>query len=117
MAFNFEKLIVYQKALDFSDRVYKITKSFPRDELFGITSQFRRASLSVSLNIAEGCGRRHNNDRRHFFDMARGSIHECVPLTEICFRQRMIDQKIKDELCGTCSELGRLICGLINAIN
>jgi len=116
MRFDFEKLNVYQKALDFTDEVYKVSRSFPREEQFGITSQLRRASLSIPLNIAESCGRRQKNDRRHFLDMARGSVHECIPLIEMCCRQRYVDNILKDKLYENCSELSRMICGLINSL-
>ena len=54
--FKFEELTVYQKSLDFVDEVYKITKEFPNDERFGLTTQYRRAAQSIALNIAEGAG-------------------------------------------------------------
>lgn len=66
--FNFEKLSVYQKSIALVDEVYSLTEAWPKSETFGITSQFRRAVVSVSLNIAEGSGRT-KKDFRHFLDM------------------------------------------------
>ena len=73
MAFAFEKLIVYQKSVDFADQITKITGSFPRGFYF-LANQLNRASLSISANIAEGNGRFTKNDRKNFFGIARGSV-------------------------------------------
>src|SRR5580658_113776 len=73
MAFAFEKLLVYQKAMDFSDSVCQITQSFPRGFYF-LVDQLNRAALSIAANIAEGNGRFTIRDKKNFFGIARGSI-------------------------------------------
>ena len=73
---NFKKLIVWQKARVFVKDMYLITKKFPREELFGLTSQIRRATVSIALNIAEGSGRGTNADFVRFLDIAYGSAFE-----------------------------------------
>ena len=73
---NFKKLIVWQKAREFVKDVYLISKKFPKEELFGFTSQIRRAAVSITLNIAEGSGRGTNMDFAHFLDIAFGSALE-----------------------------------------
>jgi four helix bundle protein len=75
MPFLFEKLIVYQKAVRFSSTISALTDTFPRG-CFYLTDQLNRAALSISLNIAEGNGRWHINDRKQYFLIARGSVHE-----------------------------------------
>ena len=77
MAFTFEKLLVYQKAIDFADQVCERTESFPRYSF--LRDQLNRAALSIAANIAEGNGRFTKSDRRNFFGIARGSAQECVP--------------------------------------
>ncbi len=114
--FDFEKLEVYQRTVDFANIVYEVTKNFPKNEQFGIVSQLRRASLSISLNIAEGTGRYNNPERRQFYRMARASIYECVPLLELSFRQGYIDLKQHEKLKQECVELSKMVSGLINSL-
>ncbi len=78
MAFAFEKLLVYQKAVDFAEAVCAEAEEFSRGYGF-LTDQLNRAALSIAANIAEGNGRFTKPDRRHFFGIARGSVQECVP--------------------------------------
>lgn len=87
--FNFEKLTVYQESLDLVSLVYSITDNWPKNEIFGLTGQFRRASVSISLNIAEGSGRT-KKDFRHFLDISRSSCQECIALIEICKRRGLL---------------------------
>jgi four helix bundle protein len=83
MSFMFENLEVYQRAVDLAERVTGITKGFPAQGHYNLVDQLRRAAVSISLNIAEGNGRWHVNDRKNFWWIARGSVFECVPLLEL----------------------------------
>lgn len=114
--FDFEKLEVYQKAVDFAEKLYTVTSKFPRYEQFGVVSQLRRAALSISLNIAEGVGRYHDNERRQFYRMARASIRECIPLLEISRRQRYLAEEESSKYYQDCHGLARMISGLINSL-
>lgn len=74
---KFEDLIVWQKAHQFVLNIYNKTQFFPKEELFGLTSQFRRATVSIPANIAEGYGKKGTNDKLRFYNIAEGSINEC----------------------------------------
>jgi four helix bundle protein len=74
---NFQDLIVWQKAHQFVLGVYRLTKSFPREEIYGLTSQFRRAAVSIPANIAEGFKKRGRPDKVRFMNVAQGSLEEC----------------------------------------
>jgi len=74
---SFQELIVWQKAHKFVLLVYKMTKSFPKEELFGLTSQFRRAAISIPANIAEGYRKRGKADKARFLNISEGSLEEC----------------------------------------
>ncbi len=76
MSFKFEKLIIWQKSMELGENIHLLTKDFPKEEMFNLTSQIRRASASIGLNIAEGCGRVTIPDFKHFLVMAMGSINE-----------------------------------------
>jgi len=90
--FKFEKLDVWQKAIDFADLVYSKTKSFPVDERFGLTNQMRRAAVSISSNIAEGSARISDADFARFVEIAAGSLFEVVSEATVAKRQgRVID--------------------------
>lgn len=82
MGFLFEKLDVYQRAVAFAEGIHAATRGFSRGN-FALADQLKRASVSISANIAEGSGRFHKADKRNFYIIARGSAYECVPLLKI----------------------------------
>lgn len=112
MGFMFENLDVYQKAVNFADKIISLTEKLPNRYYF-LTNQLNRAALSIATNIAEGNGRFTKADKKNFFIIARGSIQECVPLLELTRRKRFIDQKIYDESYDDLETLARMISGLI----
>lgn len=112
---NFEKLIVYQKAIDFSCSIYRLTEDWPKLELFGITSQLRRAALSISLNIAEGSSR-SKKDFSHFLTIARGSCYECIPLLTISLRTKLITTIQYEKLYNEVEQLTKMINALRNSL-
>ena len=73
---NFRELVVWKRAQDLALAVYRSTSSFPKEEPYGLTSQMRRAAVSVSSNIAEGCGRQGDRELARFLQIARGSVRE-----------------------------------------
>jgi four helix bundle protein len=115
MPFMFEKLEVYQKAVDFADEVASLTESFPRGYGF-LVDQLNRAALSIATNLAEGNGRFTKPDRRNFFTIARGSAQECVPLLEIARRRELINDPAALALKERLEIIARMISGLINGI-
>lgn len=115
MAFAFEKLLVYQKAVDFADSICAMTESFPRGYGF-LADQINRASLSIAANIAEGNGRFTKPDRRNFFGIARGSVQECVPLLELARRRQLLAEEGHAQLKSRLEEIARMLSGLINGL-
>jgi four helix bundle protein len=115
MAFTFEKLHVYQKAIDFADVVCSKTEQFSRGYGF-LVDQLNRAALSIAANIAEGNGRFTKPDRKNFFGIARGSVQECVPLLELAFRRKLISEQCHLELKSHLEEISRMLSGLINGL-
>jgi four helix bundle protein len=116
MAFDFEKLDVYKKALLFTEEIYTISKNFPKEELYGLAGQLRRAPISISANIAEGNGRYNKRDFAQFLRIARGSIYECVPLLQISLKQLYIEEDAYKKLTANCNELAKMINGLISSL-
>lgn len=109
--FKFEELRVYQDALKFIERVYLLTKTWPKDEIFGLTNQLRRATVSIALNITEGSGRT-KKDFRHFLDIARSSCYECVAILSIAKNQGYITQSEYAGLYMWCQTLAKTISAL-----
>jgi four helix bundle protein len=113
--FNFEKLIAYQKALDYIDLVYELKDKFPQHEIYGMTSQWRRASCSIALNTGEGAGST-DSDFKSFLRIAKRSLRECVVCTTISFRRKYITKEIHDESRNRLIELAKLNSGLVKSI-
>jgi len=111
--FRFEELQVYQKSLDFVDTVYSITKTFPSDERFRLSSQYIRAAISISLNISEGAGDTNSQFQR-FLKIALGSINECVVCSTIAQRQGFITIEQDKETRKKLVEITKMISSLIS---
>jgi four helix bundle protein len=107
-----EKLDVWCKAVDFVVTVYKATESFPKEEKFGLTSQIRRAAVSVPANIAEGAARRSPKEFVYFISNAQGSASELE--TELLIAQRLgyLQEAVYSEMRDSLDNLGRMLIGL-----
>jgi four helix bundle protein len=116
MAFAFEKLVVYQKSVDFADQIAAAAEKFPRGYGY-LVDQMNRAALSIATNLAEGNGRFTKPDRRHFFGIARGSAQECVPLLELATRRSLITPDQHAKLKADLEEIAKMISGLINGLD
>jgi len=116
MGFSFENLDVYNKAIDFVNDVYSLTRTFPKDEMFGLTSQLRRAAVSVPMNISEGSAR-SKKDFTRFIDMARGSIFECVTALRISLKQGYLNQRRLDDLKNNLTDLSKMLSGLKSSMS
>jgi four helix bundle protein len=110
--FNFEKLDVWQKAIDFADLVYKHTRNFPADERFGLTNQIRRAAVSISSNIAEGTSRMSQANFGRFIEIATGSVFEVVSQSFIDRRQAFLSEEDFHGMYQAAEEIGRMLSGL-----
>ena len=117
MPFKFEKLLVWQKSLDLTFVVHEITRLFPKDELYVLTSQIKRAADSVCLNIAEGSTGQSDPEQSRFLGMALRSNIEVVACIYIAQRRSIITKGNFADVYEKCEELHRMIIGLRNTLN
>jgi four helix bundle protein len=110
---NYKELMAWQKAMDVVVAVYALTRKFPKDESFGLTSQLRRAAVSISLNIAEGAGRESDAEFARFLDIALGSTYECIVALLIAHRLDYCALKESNALVEQAEEIARMVTGLI----
>jgi len=114
--YRFERLVVWQKAMDFSESVYKATRRFPKDEVYGLTSQFRRAATSIPLNIAEGSACKSRKEFTQFLYIALRSQYEVVTTIRLARRLGYLQESESATLELDVAEVGRLLQGLINSL-
>lgn len=117
MPFKFEKLLVWQKAVDLSDSIDRLTKNFPKEELFVLTSQIKRAADSVSLNIAEGSTGQSNAEFKRFLGYALRSDIEVVGCLHLVKRRGYIDDSTFEQLYHGCEEILIMINGLKKSLD
>src|SRR4029078_4093352 len=117
MAFKFEKLIVLQKSLDLSDEVNQLTKTFPKDEIYALASQIKRAADSVSLNIAEGSTGQTNAEFKRFVAIALRSDIEVVGCIYLGKRRNIINEDDFNKIYKQCEEILVMINGLRNSLD
>jgi four helix bundle protein len=113
---DYRELVVWQKAMDLVEAIYRITGQFPKEEVYGLTSQLRRAAVSIPSNIAEGQGRHTTRDFLNFLSIANGSLKEVETQATIAQRLQFIRQETQSEILEKTTEIGRLLSGLTNAL-
>jgi four helix bundle protein len=113
---NFRNLKIYQRAIDFAVEVYKLSRLFPKDELFGLTNQIRRAVTSIPLNIAEGSGNKSEKEFQRFLEIALRSGYEVMTCLEIALRLDYCDKKNYDLLIKEADEIAAMIVGFSRSL-
>ena len=116
MGLSYRDLIAWQKAMDLVEEIYRATRGFPKDEIYGLTSQLRRAVVSVPSNIAEGQGRLTPGEFRQFLGHARGSLLETETQVLLAGRLHYIPPDETSRLLKLSEEVGRILNGLIGSI-
>jgi four helix bundle protein len=111
---RYNDLIAWQKAMDLVEQIYKITRSFPKEELYGLTSQVRRAAISVPSNIAEGHCRNGRREFVHHLSIALGSLGEVE--TQLILAHRLGYLADSAAVLEMASETGRLLVGLMHSL-
>jgi four helix bundle protein len=110
--FNFEKLETWHEAIAFADLVYQFTRNFPAEERFGLTNQMRRAAVSISSNVAEGCSRSSRVNYARFVEIATGSVFEVVSQATIGRNQGFLSQSDYQQLYQAAEKQSRMLSGL-----
>ncbi len=113
---SYQELIAWRKAMDLVEEVYKASGKFPREEIYGLTSQIRRAAVSIPSNVAEGQGRRTTPDFVRHLSIAYGSLLEVETQTMIARRLGYIAQEKSYHLLNHAAEVGRLLNGLMSSL-
>ena len=116
MADNYRDLIAWRKATQLALDIYRLTQSFPKEELYGITSQMRRAAVSVASNVAEGKGRYSRKEFIQFLYRARGSLLELETQLFIAQQLHYLEPSSFHKIDGQAKELGRILNGLTKSI-
>ena len=110
--FNFEKLEVWNKAIEFADLIYRASRTFPNEERFGLTNQMRKAAVSISSNLAEGTSRSSKTDYARFVEIATGSLFEVVSQAFLARRQQYLREEDFAAIYGAAEEQSRMLSGL-----
>jgi four helix bundle protein len=112
MSNSYRDLKVWQKSIDLAEKVYRLTATFPTAEIYGLTSQMRRAAVSIASNIAEGWGRHSRKDYSRFILVARGSNDELHTQLVIAGRLGFGEPELLNEVNGLSDEIGKMLSGL-----
>jgi four helix bundle protein len=114
---SYRDLIVWQKSMTLVTEIYAATKSFPSEELYGLTSQVRRSAISIPSNIAEGYGRNSTGDYKRFLHIAAGSVFELLTQIEIAANLKYLSAELFTKLFNAAKEIELMLLALIKKIN
>src|ERR1700691_3920893 len=117
MGRSYKDLVAWQRAMDSVTTTYRATAGFPKDELFGLTSQLRRAAVSIPSNIAEGQGRLSTREFRYFLGQARGSLMEVEAQAQVAENLGYLPKEQTAALLKSCAEVGRILNGLLASVS
>jgi len=112
-----ESLDVYNLGMDIAIDIYKMTEFFPKSEIFGLTSQMRRAAISITSNLSEGAARNTSGEYKHFVGISRGSAAELRSQVNISCKLGFIDSKIHKNITEKLNQTCRMLTGLINSLS
>ncbi|MDR6488721.1 four helix bundle protein [Chryseobacterium vietnamense] len=113
---NFKELLVWQRSIDFVTEIYRTTEAFPKDEIYGLTSQIRRAAVSIPSNIAEGNSRRSKPDYVQFLKISRGSCAEVETQLIISKNLKFLNENEHLKVNEKIIEISKMLNGLINSL-
>jgi len=113
---SYKDLIVWQKAMILVKAIYTITKKYPKEEIYGLTSQVRRSAVSVACNIAEGQARNSTGEFKQFIGVSKGSLAETETLILLSHDLNLISTKELEEITKVIDEVGKLLNGLLNSL-
>jgi four helix bundle protein len=113
---SYRDLRVWQKAMDIAESCYLITREFPKEEIYGMTSQIRRAAASIPANIAEGYGREYRAEYVHFLRIAQGSLKELETHLLLSVRVKLLTPEAVNLVLSECEFLGRMLRSLIRSL-
>jgi len=116
MVQSYRDLVAWHKAMELVTEIYRVTKQFPKEELFGLMSQLRRAAVSIPSNIAEGKGRLSKGEFRQFLGNARGSLAEVETQIVIAQNLSYLDETETNKLLAMVEEVGKVLNGLLSAV-
>ena len=116
MAQSFRDLIIWQKSMQLTVTIYQLTQGFPREELYGLSSQLRRAAVSMPSNIAEGHGRLNTREFKQFLGIARASNFELQTQLEIARRLGLGNRELIDQAEGLSHEVGKMIYAMVESL-
>lgn len=114
---SYKELIVWQKSIDLVMEIYKATKSFPKEEVYGLTSQMQRSAVSIPSNIAEGHDRNSTKEFVQFLCISRGFLAELETQVIIAEKLGYMNLKEKERTLNNCYEIGKMINGLLKKLN
>ncbi len=113
---GFERLEVWQQSMKLTKDIYQLTRTFPKEEQYGLISQLQRAAVSIPANIAEGRGRFHKKEQVQFFYNARGSLYEVMTLLKLSVQLNYVTQHSHQETETLCLQILGKLSGLINSM-
>ncbi len=113
---SYRELLIWQKSIQVVTNIYKLTRDFPKEELFGITSKMRRCAISIPSNIAEGFGRNSQGDFKRFLNISLGSIYELQTQIEISQNLEYLNTENYKYLMESCVELEKMMNSLVSKI-